>query len=207
MIENALEIERILKERSCNSTTDFIKYVLFVLKSPIEDYDLAINLLKNNYTKSKDVRVAILGAYLSSMWQNNKNNWFLSRLRDHLIKNDSQTKAIIYYLFAYDIYVRCDEKYPEIYSDYLNKSICYSEHFVNNYIMLSEIVNRNEAKELLERAISNVQAVRSDTEIKDIPYEWFLEYNNYINEFILGVDVSTYVFEEIIKKRNSIENK
>lgn len=207
MIESALEIERILKKRSCNSTDDFIKYVIFELKSPIEDYDLAIKLLKNNYIKSKDVRVAILGAYLSSIWQNNKKNWFLSRLRDHLIKTDSKTKAIIYYLLAYDIYVRCDGEYPEIYSDYLKKSICYSEHFVNNYIMLSETVNRNEAEKLLEKAISNVQTVRSDTEIKDIPYEWFLEYNNYINEFILGVDVSIYIFDEIFNKRNSMKNE
>lgn len=63
-----LGLEKELKENSQNSTEELIQYILFEIQSPIEDYFLAIDLLTENYSKSRDVRLAILGAYLSSTW-------------------------------------------------------------------------------------------------------------------------------------------
>ena len=107
-----LDLEKNLKENSRNSTEELIQYILFEMQSPIEDYFLAIDLLTENYFKSRDIRLAILGAYLSSTWLNFKENSFLELLDEHLAEADNQNKAIICYLHAYDMYIKCDGKYP-----------------------------------------------------------------------------------------------
>ena len=153
MDTDILELEKQLKENSRNSTEELIQYILFEMQSPIEDYFLAIDLLKENYYKSRDIRLAILGAYLSSTWLNFKENGFLELLDEHLAEADNQNKAIICYLHAYDMFIKCDGKYPREYSGYLQKSISYSERFVNNYVRLSEITdNRREARSLMDQA-------------------------------------------------------
>ena len=68
MNTDVLDLEKKLKENSRNSTEELIKYILFEIQSPIEDYFLAIDLLTENYSKSRDVRLAVLGAYLSSTY-------------------------------------------------------------------------------------------------------------------------------------------
>lgn len=161
-----LGLEKKLKENSQNSTEKLIQYILFEIQSPIEDYFLAIDLLTENYSKSRDVRLAILGAYLSSTWLNFKENSFLKLLDEHLTKTENQNRAIIFYLHAYDIYIKCDGKYPREYSDYLQKSIFYSNRFVYNYVRLSEVANRREARALLDQAISNVETVWNEEQLK-----------------------------------------
>ena len=144
-----------LKDNSKNSTEELIQYILFEMQSPIEDYFLAIELLTEKYPESKDIRMAILGAYLSSTWLNFKENSFLELLDEHLAEADNQNKAIIYYLHAYDMYIKCDGKYPREYSGYLQKSISYSKLFFYNYLRISEDTDRREARALLYQAISN----------------------------------------------------
>ena len=63
-----LDLEKRLKENSRNSTEELLQYVLFEIQSPIEDYFLAVDILTDNYFKNRDIRLAILGAYLSSTW-------------------------------------------------------------------------------------------------------------------------------------------
>ncbi len=107
-----LDLEKRLKENSRNSTEELLQYVLFEIQSPIEDYFLAVDILTDNYFKNRDIRLAILGAYLSSTWFSFKENRFLELLDEHLSEADDQNKAIIWYLHAYDMYIRCDGKYP-----------------------------------------------------------------------------------------------
>lgn len=200
-----LDIEKKLKESSQNSTEELIRYILFEMRSPIEDYFLAIDLLTENYPKSKDIRMAILGSYLSSTWLNFKKNSFLEILDEHLLDADNQNKAIIYYLHAYDIYIKSDKKYPCEYSDYLRKSIYYSKRFVYNYVRLSEVTNKREALELINQAVSNVETVWSEEQLKKIPVDVFLNYDNFIDEFILGVDISIFEYKDLLSKRESLE--
>ena len=193
-----------LKDNSKNSTEELIQYILFEMQSPIEDYFLAIELLTEKYPESKDIRMAILGAYLSSTWLNFKENSFLELLDEHLAEADDQNKAIICYLHAYDIYIKCDGKYPLEYSDYLRKSISYSKRFVYNYVRLSEITVGMEARELLDLAISNVETVWNEEQLKKAPIDIFLKYDNFIDEFILGVDISIFEYKELLAKRESL---
>ena len=199
-----LGLEKKLKENSQNSTEELIRYILFELQSPIEDYFLAIDLLTENYSKSRDIRLAILGAYLSSTWLNFKENSFLKLLDEHLTKAENQYRAIIFYLHAYDIYIKCDGKYPREYSDYLQKSIFYSNRFVYNYVRLSEVANRREARALLDQAISNVETVWNEEQLKEAPTDIFLKYDKFVDEFILGVDISIFEYKDLIAKRESL---
>lgn len=198
-----LDLEKKLKENSQNSTEELIQYILFEMQSPIEDYFLAIDLLTENYFKCRDIRLAILGAYLSSTWLNFKENSFLDLLDEHLAEADNQNKAIIYYLHAYDMYIKYDEKYPTEYSYYLKKSISFSKRFVYNYVRLSEVTDRSEARALIEQAISNVETVWSEEQLKKAPIAITLEYDNFVNEFILGVDISIFEYKDLVAKRET----
>lgn len=199
-----LDLEKNLKENSRNSTEELIQYILFEMQSPIEDYFLAIDLLTENYFKSRDIRLAILGAYLSSTWLNFKENSFLELLDEHLAEADNQNKAIICYLHAYDMYIKCDGKYPREYSDYLQKSISYSKRFVYNYVRLSEVTDRKGARALLDQAISNVETVWNEEQLKKAPLAIFLEYDKFVDEFILGVDISIFEYKDLVAKRESL---
>lgn len=204
MSVDILGLERKLKENSRNSVEDLIRYVLFEMQSPIEDYFLAIDILTDNYPKSKDIRLAILGAYLSSTWLNFKKNSFLKMLDEHLSDADDQNKSIIFYLYAYDIYIKYDGKYPQQYSEYLRKSISYSKRFVYNYVRLSEITDRMEACKLLDQAISNVEVVWSEERLKEAPVTTLLDYDSFLDEFILGVDISIYEYQDLLAIRDSL---
>lgn len=46
-------IEKDLKNNSRNSTEDFLKYILFEMKAPIEDYFLVIDLFKGRIFKKR----------------------------------------------------------------------------------------------------------------------------------------------------------
>ena len=198
---NNSKIESELKCCSQNSLEDLIKYVLFEIQSPIEDYYLAIDILIENYPKYKDIRIAIIGSYLSSTWQKFKKNVFLQYLKDHLCSSDNYNKSIIYYLFAYDIYMKNEKNYPMAYARYLKKSIFYFNGFVYNYIRLAEISNRKESKKLIDCAIKNVITVWSEEQLQNVPFEEFLRYETFINEFILGIDMSYQAYRELVNKR------
>ena len=125
-------------------------------------------------------------------------------LDEHLTKTENQNRAIIFYLHAYDIYIKCDGKYPREYSDYLQKSIFYSNRFVYNYVRLSEVANRREARALLDQAISNVETVWNEEQLKKAPTDISLKYDKFVDEFILGVDISIFEYKDLIAKRESL---
>lgn len=98
--------------------------------------------------------------------------------------------------------MRCNKNYPIEYSVYLQKSIYYSERFVYNYVRLAEISNKKDAKILMEHAIANVCTIWSEKQLQEIPFDVFLQYETFVDEFILGVDISSLEYEELLKKTN-----
>lgn len=199
MDNELLKKENDLKLKSKESVEDFLEYILFEMSPPIEDYYLVIELLEKNYSGICDVRLAIIGAYLSSTWLGFKENIFLQKLDDLKQHCSEQDKAIIYYLHAYDIYVKSDRKFPPQYVSYLKKSISYSKRFVYNYIRLSEISKGKEAQSLLKQAIANIEKVWSEEDLHKISKDYVGTYNDFVNEYILGVDISQNEYDELCK--------
>ena len=203
MNKKVSQIEKTLKDKSRQSVDDLLRYALFEMKSPIEDYDMALDILVENCGESDDIRPLILGAYLSSTWRSFEVNGFLERLRAHLPSADSQNKAIIYYLHAYDIYIRCKNRCPREYAEYLKKSVACSARFVYNFVRLAEVSDSKEALQLMEQAVANVEKVWTEEQLKAAP-ECELSYERFVDEFILGVDISSLEYNQLVAKRNSL---
>ena len=197
MNNELLKIEKELKLKSKNSVEDFLEYLLFEMSPPIEDYYLVIELLEENYSGINDVRLAIIGAYLVSTFLSFKDNIFLQKLYDLKEMCSEQEKAIIYYLHAYDIYMKNDGKFSSNYVSFLQKSIMYSKRFVYNYIRLSEVYQMKEAKKLLEKAIENVENIWDENNLSNISEDRRLKYDDFVNEFILGVDISKNEYDKL----------
>lgn len=196
-------LEEELKAKCHNSIDDFFKYVLLEMQNPIEDYYLAIELLKKEYPKTKDIRIAILGSYLSSTWLSGETNEFIKLLEKHLMEADNQNKAIIYYLLAYDIYMVYDQTFPANYCNLLQKSISCAQRFANNYIRLAEVSDSKEKGILLNKAISSVEKVWNEQELIGLSIDDFLSYQAFVDEFILGVSIGEDVYKELVYRKNS----
>lgn len=196
--------ESFFKQESNVSVDDLIAYIIFKIQGPLEDYYWAIDFLKKIYSQKKDVRLAILGSYLFSTFLSTSENPFLPLLDEYLQIVDTQTKAIIYYLRAYDLYLKYDDNYPQQYFDDLRMSISYSERFVLNYVRLAEVSDRKEARFLLDKAIENVEKVWTEEQLQQESEESFLTYKEFVDEFILGVDISSFAYEDLVKKRKSV---
>ena len=124
-------------------------------------------------------------------------------LDELLAEADNQNKAIIYYLHAYDMYIKYDGDYPREYSDYLQKSVSFSERFVYNYVRLSEVTSGKEARVLMEQAISNVETVWNEEQLKKEP-RTIPEYDDFVDEFILGVVISIFQYEDLVAKKDLV---
>lgn len=85
----------------------------------------------------------------------------------------------------------------------MRESVAHSKRFVNNYIRLSEVTNRKEARKLLDQAISNVENIWDEEKLTDISADSIPTYDDFINEFILGVDISKSEYEMLITKRRN----
>lgn len=57
---------------------------------------------------------------------------------------------------------------------------------------------------MLDQAISNVETVWNEEQLKKAPLAIFLEYDNFVDEFILGVDISIFEYNDLIAKRESL---
>lgn len=202
MDNELLKMENVLKNKSNKSAEDLLEYILFEMSPLIEDYYLVIELLEDKYSEIYDVRLAIIGSYLSSTWLGFKENVFLKKLEDLKEYCSEQDKAIVCYLHAYDIYVKNDRNFPPQYVSYLKKSISYSNRFVYNYVRLSEVSQGKKAQTLLKQAISNIEKVWSEDELHEIPKDYIGTYDDFVNEYILGVDISKNEYEQLCKKVN-----
>lgn len=92
--------EKHYEEKSKDSVEDLLRYIMFEIKSPIEDYFLVIELLQKYYPMYKDIRLAVLGAYLTSTWLSGEDNVFLNYLYEHLTKEDNQHNGRFCHSFA-----------------------------------------------------------------------------------------------------------
>jgi hypothetical protein len=182
--------------------TDFVlELALLQTMIPIADYYVAIGILKSYYQKNNDVRIGILGAFLSSVWESFKKNDFLPVLESSLSKlNDYQQKSIIYYLLAYDMIKHSEIKTKEsIYANLLTKSINLSKEFVYNYYYLAQISDKLTAKKLMLKAFTQIKKIYNESDCKKIELNKLVTYDFFLKEAILGIEPSISNFETLIE--------
>jgi hypothetical protein len=189
-----------------NLTDTVLQIVILLTLSPVEDFYESIKILKAYYQQNKDIRIWILGSFLSSQWENYKENMFLLEVESVLDKADTnQQKAIIFYLMAFDIFMRSsitEEK--EKYVDLLGKSVELSDGFVYNYYKLAKVCKRQKAKELAKKALSNIKDVLSNEECEELKIIDLISYDAFLQEHILGVSLPKFIFVEIESFYNSL---
>mgnify|MGYP003505542267 CR=1 FL=1 len=189
--------EQDLENNSNNSVEDMLTYIMYKMNYPTEDYYWGINHLIDIYPKMPDVRLAILGAYLSSTWLSSRANPFLQQLNAHVGQVDKHTEAIIHYLNAYDIYAKQTNPYPPHYKEELEKSVSLSSRFVYNRLRLSEVTSGSRKKALIQEAIEHVEEIWSESDLLQSNYDSELHYDGYVSEFILGISISDYEFRNL----------
>jgi hypothetical protein len=175
-----------------------LKIAILLTLPPVSDNSEAIKLLKAGFEETNDRRFAIVGSFLASEWEIYKKNDFVSMLNSFLCEADDEQKAIIYYLNAYDIFMRNEiiEK-RDTYIALLNKSLSLNKKFVYNYYRLAQVSEKEKAKELAEKALSNIETVFSDEECADLEINDFISYEAFLGEHILGTSLSKQNFQEI----------
>lgn len=187
-------------------TNMVLKITLLQTLPPVADFHEAIKILKAYYKENKDIRVWILGYFLSSQWENYKKNEFL--LDAEVVLNNANTnqqKAIIYYLMSFDIFMRSAvSEEREKYIELLNRSVQLSEKFTYNYYKLAEVSERKRAKELMEKAMSCVERVLNEDECKKLTLDDFTSYEFFLNENILGIDLSDSNYSTLKDFYNSL---
>lgn len=178
----------------------FEKYVMSELLSPIEDFENAVKIIRNNYATVLDFNLLIIGAYLIIAWTNDDNE--ILRLLNNIVNSTSnRERAIIHYLNAYSSYYNCLKcnQIDEVIFE-LKKSIIEDVPFVNNRYLLAQVSPVKEAKGYYAEAIENAQKVFSDEEIAELSTDYFLDPKVFIDEFILGTTMTMYRYNEIKKK-------
>jgi len=188
----------LLNQISEETLTDIVLQVAILQTfPPVEDYNEVIKILRAYFEQNKDIRICILGAYLSSTWENYKVNDFLGEISDLFQNADDQQKSILYYLMAYDIYKRNEiTNQKDRYVELLNKSVTLSKRFYYNYCLLAKISDRKRAKELMRIGLSQVEKINSESDSKKMTISYFVKYESFVNEYILGIVIPEGVFFE-----------
>ena len=155
-----------------------MQLALLQCKSPIENYERAIQLLKLKADGFEDIRIGIIGFYLSLLWSNNIDNVFRENMRLLYGKSSSYFQSLVEYLFALECYYSNDYKSTLVY---LNKSIALCDQHVCNYMLMSKLCRTAENKAFLKLAKNNIQTLSQCESAEFIPCP-----DDYIEEFVSG---------------------
>ncbi len=200
------QLKRIFQEKP--SLENFEKYVMSELLSPIEDYPNYIRLIRENYCRFISVPLLIIGAELIQGWTDDDNEMLviLNNMYSFLPQKE---KAIICYLNATELIMRghrypgdAEEQKKEIKKNLL-KSIEYDVPFANNRIQLAKISDSNTARKLYREAADNIQETFTSCSAQKTPIEKFIDPDNYIREFILGITISEESNSDLLIKAQS----
>lgn len=200
-MKDVFEISEEMKRRFETDRTEenLRKFVMAELLAPICDYYHAMDLIKENILMVTDNRLLYLGADLCFGWNPN-DKFFMDILNQKIVSATDEEKAIIYYLNALGIGT-CkafrDSDCMKRYRSYLQKSVDYSSKmgFALNRVYLAEISPKRKAMLLLREGKTNVRYILTDADIEKLPYEYYLDIQNYIDSYITGICMSEFSYE------------
>ncbi len=197
-----VELNRYLENKYATSRDidTLMSYVISETLPPIEDFENAIKIIRNNYKVNINSTLLIIGSYLLSGWSSEKNE-MLNTLNEMYLFLSEKEKAVTSFLNAYHIrfhdrnYKRSDK-----YKMYLTESVKINTPFVFNRVWLSEIVSPKLSKVLKAEAINNIEKVYSLADIKKTSVTDWISPDYFINEKILGTHISYAVKETIMSE-------
>lgn len=202
-MEEILLNEQLLHEFELNSTKEtFTKYVMSELLSPIEDFRNATELICKYFFEYSALSLTIIGAHLYTEWPEAENGKCLLDILNTMYQClQPSEQAIVSYLNALRIRkTDSDYLHNKEYRSHLEESISYDTPFVYNKYWYSQIVSKFKARKYLSDARANVQHVMTENELMNIPIEYFIDPQNYINEHILGIELSGPNYQWMFQK-------
>lgn len=171
---------------------------------PISDYRNAMDIIRKNDSLCEGLNLYYIAAHLCSEWLSGKND-FLEKLEDMIDAVEESDKSIIYYSKVHDI--SCSVKNwreNEDYRFYLLKSIECSKdmNLVNNRCDLAKILGSKEALVYLKEAVVNVDNIETEESIQSKTIGYWLSSQCFIDEFILGTDLSQDAYDYKLEEAN-----
>ena len=191
--------QRLIKNYIDTNDENIILQIAILLSlPPIADYLETIKILKKLSLRTDNLNVFILGAYFMSEYIFGEENYFVSKLSGSLksIENNKD-KSIAYYLIGKDLKKKNHKEESLIW---FKKSIEYGPEYVNNYLELSELLSLQDKEKFIDIAKSNVKCVLSEKEISKMTIKDFCSFDNFVDEFILGVKLTEPVYESYFYK-------
>lgn len=150
-----IQKDLIAQYRKSGKIDYIVQLALLMIATPISDYYQSIRILYDCVISEDNYLAYVIGSYLSSTWLPFEPNRFLRRLKERKGQFEFRIEEDLEnYLNAYDIYMRANEGWKNQCIKLLRKSIDNSS-MVNNYILLSKLVERGEAKKLIKIAEEN----------------------------------------------------
>lgn len=181
-----------------NDENIILQIAILLSLPPIADYPEAIKILKKLSLSTGNLNVLILGAYFMSEYVFDEENCFVSALLGSLegIEN-SKDKSIACYLIGKDLKKKNHKEESLIW---FKRSIEYGSEYVNNYLELAELLPPQDRQKFVDIAKSNVKCVLSEKAITKMTIEDFCSFDNFVDEFILGVKLTEPVYESYFYK-------
>ena len=147
-----IQKDLIVQYRKSGKIDYIVQLALLMIATPISDYYQSIRILYDCVISEDNYLAYVIGSYLSSTWLPFEPNRFLRRLKERKGQFEFRIEEDLEnYLNAYDIYMRANEGWKNQCIKLLRKSIDNSS-MVNNYILLSKLVERGEARKLIKIA-------------------------------------------------------
>lgn len=176
-----------------NDENIILQIAILLSLPPIADYPETIKILKKLSLSTDNLSAFILGAYFMSEYMFDEENCFVSALSGYLESIESnKDKSIACYLIGKDLKKK---NHKEESLSWFKKSIEYGPEYVNNYLELSELLSSQDRQKLIDIAKSNVKCVLSKKEISKMTIEELCSFDNFVDEFILGIRLTEPVYE------------
>lgn len=183
-----------------------LKLSLILMQNPIRDYETAVNLLNDFSLTEVNLQILIVGAEINAVWPVFQPNPFIERLLKIYSKCSNLEKSVITYLKAIDIdnsMIMSHEKHIKV-ECLLKESLELCDSYVNNYYRLALLSNKGTAKQLMKRALSNVEKVYSTERCEKMEFDEIVSFDYFLKEHILGTTLSQSDYFEIKKFYTSL---
>lgn len=183
--------QRLLKEADSDKSK-LIDLAILQTLSPCGYYDSATAILKYAASFLTDIRIDIIGYYISLVWYCDTLAFFKDRVESQCSLSTPEYKSLMLYIQGYELWQNNDVAGAIAK---LKESISAFSGHVHNYILLARLCGNNASMCLIEVARSNIHVRNIFNDIAG-----YVNPNNYIDEFISGRLMPMDTFNAIVSQ-------